>query len=91
MTEQEIAAPTAGSGWRLLLARVVFGLSVAAVLVAIWIEVLVARRMDGVAGRFVEDLGFIIAWSDADLAYLRCDDLVSCFKISTIQSMRATS
>ena len=41
--------------------------------------------------QFYQDLRFTIAWSDSDLAYLRCGTAVSFSKISTIRSTRVIS
>src|SRR5258705_10401381 len=40
---------------------------------AVEIKAFVPARDFGLCQRFYEDLGFTVAWSDADLAYLRCD------------------
>lgn len=41
---------------------------------AVEIKAFVPARDFALAKRFYEDLGFTIAWSDADLAYVRCGD-----------------
>lgn len=43
-------------------------------LIAIEIKAFVPARDFGLSKQFYEDLGFAIAWSDSDLAYLRCGD-----------------
>ena len=41
---------------------------------AVEIKAFVPARDLALSKRFYEDLGFTIAWSDSDLAYLRCGD-----------------
>ena len=41
---------------------------------AIEIKAFVPARDFALSKQFYADLGFTIAWSDADLAYLRCGD-----------------
>jgi hypothetical protein len=41
---------------------------------AIEIKAFVPARDFALSKQFYEDMGFIIAWSDSDLAYLRCGD-----------------
>jgi uncharacterized glyoxalase superfamily protein PhnB len=41
---------------------------------AVEIKAFVPARDFALAKQFYEDLGFTIAWSDADLAYVRCGD-----------------
>ena len=61
MREQDTVGPTAGSGWRLLVARAVFGLSIAGLVAGIVLAVLDAASAD-YTGSLGEDVGYIVTF-----------------------------